>query len=347
MIKCILFILSLFGWFLADAQQITNDSLRRIGVCDADGFCEPGIKGMPRPKGFSIIQENLMDYKITTKVRDSNTAFTNEIQRNKELEVNLRFPIVLKDNHNIIAGLEYKEEEFGFERPNDSQNEFVRDLENKALRKFGLKLYYSRSFVGKHYIYSRTSFSLNGDLVGDDFHNSSYLDHFRFSFSTIYGTKVNGSKTYGFGLSFGYNFGELSAYPIFYYNKQWNDKWGLELRLPIKTELRYFLDKKNLFYFTNRLWGDNYILRLNSVQQDNAYLGIASYRSLMTYEREIYDFLWFTVSAGVRFNINFDVSDQDDFINNRDPLIENDLAAAPMFRFGIFIVPPRKMMENK
>lgn len=340
-----LFACSLYGQ--SSDIDFKTDSLHKIGVCDEDGFCEPGIKGMPRPKGFSIVQENVMNYGIKTNELRESKKFDNEIKRNKDLEVNLRFPVLMKKTYSLIFGLEYKVEEFQFENPNDIQNGFIRDLEDKHLRKYGFKVYFSKSLKGRNYIYTRTSVSLNGDLGADDFKSSSYQDFFRFSFSGIYGTKVDASKTYGFGLNYSYNFGDLALFPIFYYNKQWNEKWGLELRLPIKTELRYFPDKKNLLYFTNRISGDSYILKLRSLQEQNTFLGIASYRSMVRYEREIYDFLWVTVSAGLRVNINFDLSDREDFINNRDPFIENELANATFFRFGLFIVPPRKMMKNR
>jgi len=343
---CLAFTCAAFGQE-AEFKDARTDSLHRIGVCDEDGFCEPGIKGMPRPKGFSIVQENIMDYGIRTKEVRENRNFNNEIERNKELEVNLRFPVLMKKSYSLIFGLEYKVEEFQFENPNDLENDFIRDLEDKHLRKYGFKVYFSKSFKGNKYIYTRTSFSLNGDLGSEEFKSSAYQDFFRFSFSGIYGTKVNSSKTYGFGLSYSYNFGDLSIFPVFYYNKQWTDQWGVELRLPIKTELRYFPNKKNLLYFTNRLAGDSYILKLSSLQEQNTFLGIASYRSMIRYEREIYDFLWFTAAAGMRVNINFDLSDRDDFINDRDPFIENELATATFFQFGIFLVPPRKMMNRR
>ena len=56
---------------IGSAQYIQMDSLQRIGVCDEDGFCIPGIDNAIRPKGISIIQERVLDYDIKSSFNDS------------------------------------------------------------------------------------------------------------------------------------------------------------------------------------------------------------------------------------------------------------------------------------
>ena len=83
------------------------------------------------------------------------------------------------------------------------------------------------------------------------------------------------------------------------------------------------------------------------------YLEKADVKAMFTYEREVYDFFWISASGGYRWNINFDVSDSDTFFdrafnlgNSANLAISNAIGGAPFFRFGIFIVPPNKWMEN-
>ena len=62
----------------------------------------------------------------------------------------------------------------------------------------------------------------------------------------------------------------------------------------------------------------------------------------ITYEREIYDFLWFGLSVGNRFNIAFDLSEKNTFLNRNTPQVTNELKNAIFYQASIFLVPPKK-----
>lgn len=343
MIKKFTLSLSLiFSTVFCFAQAQVLDSLVEAGVCATNGFCIPNIENMARPKGISIVTESILKYNIRSKFRDSSVTNREEVNRNESLEIKLKFPLRFSESYNIYMGLSYKVEEFEFDNPSQLSNEFHRHIEDRSLRSIGSTFYLDKRFVGRHYLYARASLSLNGD-----YDSGPLLDYFRSSLTTLYGTKISRSKTWGYGLSYSYRFGRLALYPILHYNKQFNDKWGFEMTLPIKTEVRYRHNEKNYFYFVNRLGGDNYVLTLDQLSQENLFLGKSHFLSLVTYEREIHDFLWFTVSVGMRANINFDLSEENRLSNNREPFVDNKLDDAPILRFGIFVVPPRKWMKAK
>lgn len=323
-------------------QYIPVDSLQVMGICDENGFCLPRINDMSRPKGFSIIQQSILNYNIKTQFRDSAFTQTDEISQNETYEIKVKFPLILKDNYNFIMGLNYKKEEYEFDDPEQLQNEFHQHLEDKPLRSVGTTFYLDKRFKGTHYLYSRLGLFLNGD-----FDEGPLLDYFRNSIAVLYGTKVDKWKTWALGISFSYRFGQMAIYPLLQYNKQFTDRFGFEMALPVKTEFRYRINPKNYLFFTNRLGGDNYILNFDELANESLFLGNSNFLSLVTYEREIYDFLWMTFSAGVRANINFDLQEDNRLINNEVPFVENTLGTAPLLRFGFFIVPPRKWMEKK
>ncbi len=312
-----------------------------MGICDINGFCIPNIANMSRPKGISIIQQSTLDYGITSKFRDSIAKQNGEIRHNESVEIKLKFPLILKKQTQIFMGLNYRNEEFEFENSNQLQSEFHRHLEEKPLRTVGSTIYLDKRFKGRHYFYTRVSFSLNGD-----FNDGKAFNYFRSSVTSLYGTKVSASKTWGYGLSYSYRFGRLALYPILHYNKQFNKKWGFEALLPLKTEFRYQPNEKNYFYLINRLNGANYVLTFDQLTDKNLFLAYSEFISMVTYEREIYDFLWFTVSAGMRANFRFDLTESNTVINNDEPLVRNTLNQAPLIRFGIFIVPPKRFMNK-
>jgi len=142
------------------------------------------------------------------------------------------------------------------------------------------------------------------------------------------------------------SFWNLGLYPILHYNKQITERFGFEMTLPVKTEFRYQINPKNYLFFLNRLSGDNYILNFDEFENQGLFLGKSNFVSMLTIEKEIYDFLWFSFSAGVRANINFDLSEETRLIRSRAPLLTNQLALAPLINIGIFIVPPRKWLAK-
>jgi hypothetical protein len=341
-------IATLWG-FQLNAQQssIFLDSLTQIGVCDEDGYCIPSFPNMPRPKGISVYQTRTLDYGFETNFRDSSFTYRDRVRRNRETEFNLRAPILLKDLYKLIVGFEYVEESFDFVGNNDLESPLNQTLQEKSLRTYQFKVYYTRRFKGNKYLTSRTAFSLNGDLNGSDFRDGQFTDYFRFSISGIYGLKRSISKTYGIGINAGYDFGDFSILPILYYNKQLSTKTGIELTLPASAEFRFFPSRKDLFYTGLKVAGSNFILDIDYPEVDNkVYLSKGGVQAFLNYEREIYDFLWFTVGGGYFKNVIFDVSQQDDFIGVNDHFIENDLEGAWFMRVGLFVVPPRKLMSK-
>lgn len=327
------------------SQIIDVDSTNALGLCDENGFCRTRFSNSPRPKGISIFQQRYLDYDIETQRKNSEGLSTGEMRRNRQTEFNFRFPVILKNPHQLIMGLEYVEESFDF-AGNDYENDnFYGLLEDLKLRTYQLKAYYRYKFKGPKFFTTRTSFAFSGDLEGKDFKTSEYKDYSQFSFLGIYGIRRSSSKIIGFGAAFGYDFGNRSVYPILYYNKQFTNKLGIELKLPAKAELRYFHNEKNLFYSGIKLAGTSYVVKDIPVGSNSkAYLNNGNAIGYITYEREIYDFFWILAEVGLRYNNSFDVSEKNDYITNADPFIENDLSMSPMIRFGIFIVPPRSMM---
>src|SRR5690606_31041710 len=67
-------------------------------------------------------------------------------------------------------------------------------------------------------------------------------------------------------------------------------------------------------------------------------------RLLLTFEQEIYDFLWLGISGGYRFNINFNLSENNHFSN--DFILKNDIENSPFITLSIFAVPPKSLQEK-
>jgi hypothetical protein len=338
----ILSFIHLNGW-----AQKNIDSLCQLGICTSTGYAIPGITGMPRPKGIKYYQERTPSYQLNSSFRSLDTTISNDINNTNSWTIKLRAPIIHKDKFTLLFGIQYYQIEYNFKNPSGLNNDFHQSLEDKAIRSAGISFNSFNSFIGNKYLVGRVTWRLNGDFEQGDLQH-----HLKSSYSMLYGIKKTMRKTWGFGASYSNSFGRSSIYPILFLNNKFKDKWAIRALLPVSTQLIYMPNDKNTLYFTNKLEGDNYNLNFQKFQPNRMYLEKADFKSFFTYEHEIYDFIWFGVSGGMQFNINFDLSDSDLFFN-RNPIgtsehtvISNQLTPTPFVRLGLFLVPPRSWLDK-
>lgn len=103
----------------------------------------------------------------------------------------------------------------------------------------------------------------------------------------------------------------------------------------------------NTVYFTTKVNVASFRIRLDDdsvfSQYDILELRRSEIKSYLSYEREIYDFLWFGTEFGVRSNLNFSLSNS--LYRRGDTLVEGQVDIAPFVNFSIFLVPPRKFLD--
>jgi hypothetical protein len=301
---------------------------------------------MPRSKGIIFRQERLMDYGIRSNSQsDQIQSGQGEVSVNRRWEFKLRLPIISKPNFALAAGIHYNVEQYQFEASHNEQYPLYRSLQDKSLRSIGGSVYIVKPWRGKRYFLLRASGDLNGDYGTDGIAKKQFL---QFSVAPLIGWKKNDNVSYAFGFAYGYNFGRPVFSPLISYNRTFNKHWGLETILPTKIKLRYSLNEKTLFFASIELNGARYNIRLaDSVlaEKGNLYLQKSEVRYLLTFEREIYDWLWFGVEAGMRSNINFSLSDRNG--PARNALIRNKLNEAMLISFSVFAVAPRKFLRTR
>ena len=246
----------------------------------------------------------------------------------------------MKKGFKMAIGLEYFVEEFNFKNTEALDFAFYNDLENRSLRSIRGDVFIIKPTRTNRYYILRMSAGLNGDYKLKEFAKDEFL---RFSVTPLIGWKKNDYVSYAVGVAYSHSFGRRSIFPIFAYNKSFNLQWGIESVLPANFKIRHSTsDMKNFFYAKAELNGANYSLNLDD-RQNLVYLNKSEVRFLLTWEREIHDWLWFGVEAGLRKNINFDLTDAPDI--NADIVVENNLNEAMIFSFSLFMVPPRKFLR--
>ena len=240
----------------------------------------------------------------------------------------------------MALGFSYFAEEYRFDNGGDYS--FYESLERKDLRSIGTSLYILKPFKGNKYFLFRASFKLNGDYFLDHIPNADFL---KISVSPLVGWKHSPTVSYAVGAALGYNFGRPTIYPLFSYNRYFNKRWGIESVLPVNIKLRFKPNEKNIFYTYAEVKGASYTIQLNDQQYGDAALHLrkSEVRFLLSYEREVHDWLWVGFEGGYRSNINFELSESNR--RNSDVLVSNKFQGAPVFNLSLFIVPPRKMLK--
>jgi hypothetical protein len=310
---------------------------------DSTKFCNPQLEGMARSKGFNISYERVFHSKITSTSSDTAVGnSTADINTNNKFDVFLRLPVWNRPGLKVILGAHYHLEEFNFKNSGLLKYDLYKNLHDKNLKSLGANMNILKPLNPISYIGVRMLAEFNGDYSSKEFPKTSFL---RYSIAAIYGKKPCPTRTWGLGFYYNYTFGRRSIYPVLLYANTFNKKWGIEALLPANFKVRRNLSEKTLLYFGYEAEGGAYHLQFTNPPLgtiNNLELRKSNVRLGVDFEREIYDFLWFGISGGLRTPIGFNLARH----NERTPVIRNKFSPSPFIEFNIFIVPPRTL-ENK
>lgn len=310
------------------------------------GYCSPSVVGLPRAKALVIKYETLPKFTIESTSKQGNYGNSSaNLNKNRRIDVRLRFPIINKPSIVIAGGLKYAHEEFSFRSADLRKGySFYKDLEDRPLKSIGLHFYVVKPTRTNKYFVLRTSVDLNGDYSSDKFGKSEFL---KFSLTPLIGWKKNENFTYAVGFSYGYTFGKPLIIPALSINKNFDCYWGIESILPINIRLRYSPNDKTYLYTGLELAGGSYRLdnRDSAFRSfDKLHLFRSELRYMVNYERVIHDWLWFGLELGWRKNLRFNLTNGPKATS--DIIITNKLLGAPVANASIFIVPPKGLLKK-
>ena len=334
-VRCIL----IGGYFLIFSSSFSQESIIH---CSDSTFCVPSVFGMPRAKGIVIRQERVLNYGIKSFSKQEGLEDgEGSVRRNRRWDFKARIPILRKPGIKIALGVRYFHEEYRFEDLPDYP--LYRGLENKALKSLGTQLFLAKPFKGNKYFILRLSMALNGDYHIDDLPTVDFL---KFSIAPLYGWKANPYTAFAVGFAYSNDFGRQGFFPVFSYIQTFNDHWGMEALLPSKARIRYSPNEKTNIYAVAELNGSSYTIRLDEPALSNMEtlnLRKSEVRFLLSFEREIHDWLWFGIESGLRSNINFSL--REGAGRRANEIIDNRFNDALVFNFSLFVVPPRRFLE--
>ncbi len=331
-------------WPLAMEAQVFSDTVNlnpEPKIAKSVKYDSPSVVGGRRSKALTIGLMLLPAFDIRSVSRIEALEDANIQVKNLEVVgIKLKIPIILKPRTKLIFGFGYRYEEYNL-REEQPQPAVFANLKDKKLNSLDFNLFLSRAIAPNRFLIMRGGVQFNGDYGQNKFPIARYT---KYIFSGIYGWKKNKYTFNGVGLYFNYNLGSPSLYPAFVWNKTFNEKWGIESILPAKINLRYNFSEQSILVASTEIEGSSYHIVLNDPPL-SAFQALelrrADILNAITFEQEIYDFLWFSMSVGYRHNVNFDVS-EDNKIGSAT-IIDNQVGGGPFAQISLFVVPPGKL----
>ncbi len=316
----------------ADVVEVPSANKSKI-------YCSQKILGLSPSKlisfGYDFVGANSIDMD-TIGSFPGNTA---NIKYNSGIRFSANFPVVSNNKMILSLGVNYLD----FKYAKSSSNKEVLPL-SEVLYKNGLRSY---GFNGT--IYKPFNSKLFGILqLAADYNSAGKIDEFhenglKYSGAIIFGCKPNDRRQYGFGVTQSYRGGALNYFPVILYNYTFKSKkWGIEMLLPARANVRYTINPRNLLFFGFELEGNSYYI--NSMVTDynfgfkNLQLHRSEIRPRFTYEFSIYNFIWMSIQAGYRIGYKFNVDNVD---YKADPVImDNKLGGSYYFNISLNLVSP-------
>jgi hypothetical protein len=305
-------------------------------------YCIPALKGIPVGKGASFVYQIMPTITIETIDKTGNFGNSkNIIKTNSHIEAKLKIPIVKKPYLSILGGLKYTFEEYHFENLDLNSNPFYRSLEDKALKSIGVNVTVIKPTKSNKFWILRASADFNGDYSGNN--SGSLTDYLKFSISPALGWKVNDNFSYALGVSYNYRFGSPLILPVVAFNKNFNEKWGIEAILPIFIKSRYLYNSG--LNWLNKVEIDGASYKLNNLglalsEYDNIHLHRSAIQFSTRIEKRLVGWLWVASEVGYHKNLTFNVTNSNQSKNAI--IFENTLKSSLLFNISLFISPRKK-----
>lgn len=321
-------------------------------VADTSIYCNPRVDGMPPPTGISLSYERVMDYRIRTR---SNVDYLKdgdgEVNYNRRIKFKFKVPIINKDYFKLTYGFHYSHEEFRFRDPENINYSLYKSLEDKSLKSLGSSFYFLFPRKNKTFYAVQVNLNLNGDYYRSDMDLTDFL---KISAGPIWGKKPHKNLMYGFGFAYSYTFGDPSLTPLIAYYHTFNKRWGVEALLPLEAKLRFNINEGSIWYLGAETSGASYNIGLDDPALNgnkSVELRHSEIKLRFSLDQQIHDFLWVSLQAGYRYNLNFNIAESNynrkatNFFE-REYIAESQLENAFYFNVSLNIKPPQKWYKD-
>jgi hypothetical protein len=313
-------------------------------------YCTSKVFDLSPNKLFSLSYDyqgahKLTNYGLNTANAKGIDTATSTIKGMGGIRLGANIPVISKTNVLWSVGATYWRMNYNFDNP-ETQNYFTNALYQRGLTTMGLNTTLFKPFNERQFVLAFVSADANGDYTFGDTKLFDYLSNPTYTIAGFYGVKRNDRSILAFGVSRTYRAGNQTIFPLILWNHTFeNRKWGVEMLLPSRLNIRRNFNPRTLLFVGYEMEGNSYSLlnRTPDPYYDNYLLRRSEVRPRITFEKSIFGFVWLSMQAGYRLNFRYNIDETDFFraLGDEDNYKElNDLSNAWYFTVGIHLVSP-------
>lgn len=349
------------GFCFAAAAQVPDSTLTAPPPAAEDDFDFSDFEAAEEVKAFAssrilgggpqnlvyIGYDHQFDHELTAGALGDQPETMLPIERVQEFRVDLQYPVVSKNNITVALLLNYLRTDYSFSG-DPSDHPLTNALATNGLTSTSFSSIIFKPLSLKKFMLFQAAAAVNGTYSFGSLDNAGPA---RFSAAAIYGWKPHDRKMWGLGLSRTYLGGALNYLPVVYYQYSSSDgKYGVDALLPSRLNLKRYFTPQTILSAGFNFQGNTYQLTNLNVEGsengsvvENPELRRSELRFRLVLEKGITKTLWATAQAGLRYNWEYNIDDDDFFrsLFSDDPyLSENTLTNPLFFQLGLSWVSP-------
>ena len=324
-------------WVFSQTDTTENFDYSNFG--DADGvkrFCTQKVLNQTPQRIISLGFEQYGAFEmpgVSFLTRQAPAQIN--INQLNAIRAQVNVPVISTNKLIWQMGVNYWSSKFNIANPN--VNEFASALSNNALLTAGLNTTVFKPLNEKNFLIFQASADVNGLFENvNDIQNKAMTA----SGTIIYGWKTSEKNMIGAGLARTYRAGRLLHVPVLFWNKTFNDKWGMELLLPARGFVRYNFSTTSMLQAGFELEGNQFLVRLPQTLSINTYIQRGEVKPRIMWDKKLTGFLWLNAQAGLRYNYRFDVVNRYDAMEESQRFFSSNLGNPLFFNISLNFVSP-------
>ncbi len=307
-------------------------------------YCSQKVIGLSPSKLISSGIDFVGANTLTADTLFQYASKDSKIASNFGVRVLANFPVISNNKMILNLGVNYLDFNYKLESPVEKSNPFAATLSENGLRSYGVNGTLFKPFNSTRFMILQLAFDYNS---ANKVNAAFDINAIKTSAVAIYGVKPHDRLQWGFGFTRTYRGGGVNYIPVYLYNYTFkNRKWGIEMLLPARANIRRTINSRNLLFAGFELEGAAYSFNLDqnkyNLNFNRLQLERSEIRPRITYEFSVYKFLWLSLQAGYRINYKFGVDSRDDvrLITKRPYIMENSVKNAYYFNVSLNLVSP-------
>jgi hypothetical protein len=335
-----LLLLSVFG----NAQEDTTEVFDYSQFGDAEGakrYCTQKVLNQTPQKIVSLGFEYQGKFSMPDVPLGMNLPAMQSfnVRNVSALRAQLNIPVISTNKIIWQMGLNYWGSKFNIEE--SSNNSFARTLNDNYMTTAGINTTIFKPLNEKNFLILQASADVNGVFEKLSDVSGKALTY---SWTAIYGWKTSEKNMIGTGLARTYRACQLIHVPVLFWNKTFNDKWGMELLLPARGHVRYNFSTSNMLQFGFELEGNQFWMNPSSGSMSSTsapiYIQRGELKPRIMWDKKITGFIWLNAQVGVRSNWRFDVMNEYNGRKDNQRYFTSNLSNPMYFNISLNLVSP-------